>query len=338
MIIRKDYEQRERQFLSPYAQLSGESKGRDYHDQPCDTRTIFQQDRDRIIHSKAFRRLKHKTQVFISPEGDHYRTRLTHTLEVAGIARTIAQGLALNEDLTETIALGHDLGHTPFGHAGEEALDHVYEEGFRHNLQSLRVVKLLEKRPGKEFRGLNLSIEVQDGIKNHTGPDKPETLEGQIVRIADRIAYINHDIDDAVRGGIITYEDLPREPMRILGKSHSERIDLMVRDIIKNSWNHDTIRQSSEVKDAMNKLRTWLFDNVYNSTSKAKTEESKAKNMLQKLYFYYHQHPQLIPEEFRALQENEEISRIIIDYIAGMSDRYALSKAHQFFFPKPWLK
>ncbi|AZR73141.1 deoxyguanosinetriphosphate triphosphohydrolase [Anoxybacter fermentans] len=337
MISRKDYEIRERKFLSPYATLSAESKGRKYPEKPCDIRTVFQQDRDRIIHSKAFRRLKHKTQVFISPEGDHYRTRLTHTLEVAGIARTIARGLALNEDLTEAIALGHDLGHTPFGHAGEEALNQVYPPGFRHNEQSLRVVDFLEVRSEKNIRGLNLTDEVRDGILNHTGPQIPYTLEGQIVRIADRIAYINHDIDDAIRGGVIKYEDLPSAPLKVLGRTHSERIDLMVKDIIKSSWNQPVVRQSPEVEEATNELRYWLFVHVYQSTSKAKTEEGKAKWLLQEIYAYYLNHPEQLPKEYQILQSEVEIERIVVDYIAGMTDRYALAKANQIFFPKPWL-
>lgn len=337
MLSRKDLEVREKEFLSPYATLSMESKGREYLEEPGQSRTEFHRDRDRIIHSKAFRRLKHKTQVFISPEGDHYRTRLTHTLEVAGIARNIARGLALNEDLTEAIALGHDLGHTPFGHAGEEALTEVYAGGFRHNEQSLRIVDFLEVRVNKPIRGLNLTWEVRDGILNHTGPNLPHSLEGQIVRLADRIAYINHDIDDAIRAEVITFEDLPSEPLKVLGTTHSERIDLMVRDMIKNSWEHPEIQHSAEVKDAMNDLRNWLFAHVYRQPSKAKTEEGKAKKLLQDIYEYYLKHPELLPDEYQILQNDCKLERIVVDYIAGMSDRYALSKAKQIFFPKPWL-
>ncbi len=337
MRARKDFEAQEKQLLSPNATLSIACKGRAYYEEPCVTRTVFQRDRDRIIYSKAFRRLKHKTQVFISPEGDHYRTRLTHTLEVAGIARAIARGLALNEDLTEAIALGHDLGHTPFGHAGEEALNQVYPNGFRHNEQSLRVVDFLEVRPGKEIRGLNLTYEVRDGILNHTGSNLPFTLEGQIVRLADRIAYINHDIDDASRAGVIRVKDLPPDPIKILGQTHSERIDLMVRDIIKNSWNQFMIKQSLKVKEATLDLRKWLFTNVYRPTSKAKTEEGKAKKLVQEIYFYYLKHSDQLPEEYQVLQGKVELDRIVIDYIAGMSDRYALDKAKKIFFPKPWL-
>ncbi len=337
MLTRVDFEARERQILSKYAAFSAESRGRVHPEPPCQTRTIYQRDRDRIVHSKAFRRLKHKTQVFISPEGDHYRTRLTHTLEVDGIARNIARGLGLNEDLTEAIALGHDLGHTPFGHAGEEALNQVYAPGFKHNEQSLRVVDFLEYKLHKPFRGLNLSSEVRDGILNHTGPNIPFTLEGQIVRIADRIAYINHDIDDALRAEVISLEELPEEPLKILGKTHTKRIDLMVRDIITNSWNQSCIHQSIEVKKATTELRDWLFANVYKSSSKAKTEECKAKRLLQELYQYYLEQPDQLPEEYQIMQKEVVLERIIVDYIAGMSDRYALALARQIFFPKPWL-
>lgn len=338
MLTRIDFEKREKLFFSPYAAFSAESKGRVHPEEPCETRTAFQRDRDRIIHSKAFRRLKHKTQVFISPEGDHYRTRLTHTLEVAGIARAIARGLALNEDLTEAIALGHDLGHTPFGHAGEDALDQVYPEGFHHNEHSLRVVDFLEVRSEKSIRGLNLTYEVRDGILGHSGSAPlPFTLEGQIVRIADRIAYINHDIDDAIRAEVITFADLPSDIIHFLGETHSQRIDFMVRDIIKTSWDQPCIRQSSEVKVAMNGLREWLFTNVYHNTAKAKAEEGKAKRILQELYAYYLDHPTHLPDEYRELQEAEGLERVVVDYIAGMSDRYALARAHEIFFPKPWL-
>lgn len=338
MLTRIDFEAREKQFLSPHASLSANSRGRVYPEEPCETRTVFQRDRDRIIHSKAFRRLKHKTQVFISPEGDHYRTRLTHTLEVSGIARAIARGLGLNEDLTEAIALGHDLGHTPFGHAGEEALDQVYSPGFRHNEQSLRVVEFLEVRTGKMIRGLNLTYEVRDGILGHSGSAKmPVTLEGQIVRAADRIAYINHDIDDAIRAGVITFQDLPSDIIHFLGETHSQRIDFMVRDIIKSSWDQSVVQQSPGVKEATNTLRQWLFAHVYHSTAKAKTEEGKAKRVLQELYAFYLEHPEQLPAESYELKEAEGLERVVVDYIAGMSDRYALARAHEIFFPKPWL-
>lgn len=332
--MRSDFETREQQFLSPYATLSAESRGRVHPEAPCETRTVFQRDRDRIIHSKAFRRLKHKTQVFISPEGDHYRTRLTHTLEVAGIARTIARSLALNEDLTEAIVLGHDLGHTPFGHAGEEILNQLYPGGFHHNEQSLRVVDYLEVRAEKTIRGLNLTYEVRDGILNHTGCQKPFTLEGQIVKIADRIAYINHDIDDAIRAEVISFQDLPQDLITVLGGTHSKRIDLMVKDIIKTSWAQPHIQQSPEIAEAMNELRDWMFANVYRNTHTAKADEGKAKRMLQEIYEYYLQHPEQLPCEYRAL--DEDLARTVVDYIAGMSDRYALALAHKLFFPSPW--
>src|SRR6056297_3087946 len=257
--MREYTEEKEFRELSQYATFSRESEGREYEEEKCDVRTCFQRDRDRIIHSKAFRRLKHKTQVFIAPEGDHYRTRLTHTLEVSQIARTIARSLRLNEDLTEAIALGHDLGHTPFGHAGEEALCEVSSIDFSHNKQSLRVVDILEQRK-KGIPGLNLTKEVRDGIVNHTGDNIPLTLEGQIVRIADRIAYINHDIDDALRANIISADELPKKAIEILGETHSERIDKMVRDIIEQSWQQDKIKRSFEIKDATSQLRNFLFE------------------------------------------------------------------------------
>jgi len=279
MFSRADQLEWEKEKLSEFACLSSESRGRLKAEKDCDIRTIFQHDRDRIIHSKAFRRLKHKTQVFIAPEGDHYRTRLTHTLEVSQIARTIARALNLNEDLVEAIALGHDLGHTPFGHAGEAALTEITGSEFNHNLQSLRVVDLLEKRSSGS-RGLNLSIEVRDGILNHTGKNKPFTLEGQIVRIADRVAYINHDIDDALRAGIIDNGDLPEDAISILGDTHSQRIDVMVRDLINFSWQQGEIKRSAEVENASEKLRTFLFQNVYIG-SEGKSEEGKAKRLWQ---------------------------------------------------------
>lgn len=338
MFTRADFEARERLLLSPYAAFSAEGRGRVYPEEPCAARTDFQRDRDRIIYSKAFRRLKHKTQVFISPEGDHYRTRLTHTLEVAGIARAIARGLGLNEDLTEAIALGHDLGHTPFGHAGEEALDQIYQPGFRHNEHSLRVVDFLEVRSDKPVRGLNLTHEVRDGILGHSSSAPlPFTLEGQIVRIADRIAYINHDIDDAIRAGVITFSDLPSDIIRFLGDTHSRRIDFMVRDMITTSWDRPAIEQSADAKAAMNGLRDWLFTHVYRNTATAKSEEAKARRVLQELYLHYCEHPEQLPGEYRELRESEGLERVVVDYIAGMSDRYALARAREIFLPKPWL-
>lgn len=322
----------EKKRLSPYACLSSESKGRVNKEKDCDIRTIFQHDRDRIIHSKAFRRLKHKTQVFISPEGDHYRTRLTHTLEVSQIARTIARALNLNEDLVEAIALGHDLGHTPFGHAGEAALSEIAEEEFKHNVHSLRVVDLLEKR-GNGKRGLNLSIEVRDGIVNHTGDTKPETLEGQIVRIADRVAYINHDIDDALRAGIISQNDLPKAAISILGETHSERIDVMVRDIINSSWQQNEIKRSESIKTATGDLRTFLFENVYIG-SEGKSEEGKAKRLLKLLFEFFMDNINKLPAEYLEFEKNHK--KAVVDYIAGMTDRYAINLGRKFFIPTPW--
>ena len=322
----------EKEKLSAAACLSSESKGRLKKEDNCDIRTIFQHDRDRIIHSKAFRRLKHKTQVFIAPEGDHYRTRLTHTLEVSQIARTIARALKLNEDLVEAIALGHDLGHTPFGHAGEAALTEITGEEFNHNLQSLKVVDLIEKRSNGS-RGLNLSIEVRDGILNHTGADKPFTLEGQIVRIADRVAYINHDIDDALRAGIIKQGDLPADAISVLGSTHSERIDIMVRDLINSSWQQQQIKRSGEVKAATGKLRTFLFENVYIG-SEGKSEEGKAKRLLKLLYEFFMKNIDYIPDEYLEFEKNHK--QAVIDYIAGMTDRYAINLGRKFFIPTPW--
>ncbi|OEG62645.1 dGTPase [Halanaerobium congolense] len=322
----------EKEKLSPAACLSSESKGRLKKEDNCDIRTIFQHDRDRIIHSKAFRRLKHKTQVFIAPEGDHYRTRLTHTLEVSQIARTIARALKLNEDLVEAIALGHDLGHTPFGHAGEAALTEITGEEFNHNIQSLRVVDLIEKRSSGS-RGLNLSLEVRDGILNHTGPDEPFTLEGQIVRIADRVAYINHDIDDALRAGIIKQSDLPADSIDILGETHSQRIDVMVRDLINTSWEPSEIKRSAEVEYATEKLRDFLFENVYIG-SEGKSEEGKAKRLLKLLYEFFMENIDNIPDEYLEFEKNHK--QAVIDYIAGMTDRYAINLGRKFFIPTPW--
>lgn len=332
MEIRLHFEDLEKKILSPYASLSSESRGRVKKEEECSVRTSFQRDRDRIIHSKSFRRLKHKTQVFTIPEGDHYRTRLTHTLEVAQIARTIARALRLNEDLTEAVALGHDLGHTPFGHAGEEALNQVFEHGFKHNEQSLRVVDLLEGG-----RGLNLTWEVRDGILNHTGPEIPVTLEGQTVRISDRVAYINHDIDDAIRGGILAAEDLPEECLEVLGKEHRNRINTMVLDLIKTNWEEPAvIKMSSPVQAATDKLRDFLFKNVYIG-SEAKREEAKARHMVQRLFRHFQENPDLLSGEYlnRALTGN--IDRAACDYIAGMTDRFAIRVYEKYFLPHPWI-
>ncbi|SHF34028.1 dGTPase [Desulforamulus putei DSM 12395] len=328
MDIRLRTEELENKNLSPYACRSSMSRGRERSEEPCPVRTVFQRDRDRIIHSKAFRRLKLKTQVFIIPEGDHYRTRLTHTLEVAQIARTCAKALGLNEDLTEAIALGHDLGHTPFGHAGEQVLDRVYAPGFKHNEQSLRVVELLEGQ-----KGLNLTYEVRDGILNHTGPRKPVTLEGQIVRIADRIAYINHDIDDALRAGVLNQQDLPGECLRVLGASHSQRINTMVLDLVQSSMGKPEITMSPAVQEAMDRLRTFMFDHVYIG-SEAKKEEDKARHVVEGLYLYYVEHPHLLPDYLLSRVEQEGIARVVVDYIAGMTDRFAVAQYKKLFIPK----
>lgn len=324
MNIRERQEEWEEGWLSPRAAKSRTSRGRKRPEPPCPIRTEFQRDRDRIIHSKAFRRLKHKTQVFIAPEGDHFRTRLTHTLEVAQIARTIARALRLNEDLTEAIALGHDLGHTPFGHAGEEALNQVYPPGFRHNEQSLRVVEVLED--------LNLTWEVRDGILCHTGERLPQTLEGQIVRLADRIAYINHDIDDALRGGVLTEADLPQDCLEVLGRDHRSRINTMVTDVIQQSGD-GAITMSPAVLAATNRLREFLFAKVYIG-SLAKAEEGKAKGLIKELYRYYIDHPEEIPASVNSPEDDP--ARRVVDYIAGMTDTYAVNRYMALFVPGPF--
>jgi len=331
--IRQMLEQREHEMLSPYAAFSDKSRGRARDEEACDIRTIFQVDRDRIIHSKAFRRLKHKTQVFLAPEGDHYRTRLTHTLEVSQIARTIAKALRLNEDLTEAIALGHDLGHTPFGHAGERALNRVCPEGFEHHLQSIRVVERLEKHG----RGLNLSWEVKDGILNHKTSGRPSTLEGQIVKLCDKIAYINHDIDDAIRGKIITEDQIPKEYTDVLGTGLGERLDILTHDIIVNSAGRDYIAMSPAIEEAMYKLREYMFESVYTNKS-AKDQEAQAERMIEQLFHYYNRHLELLPEEYyqRVKNQDEPAHRIVCDYIAGMTDRYAVAKFKELMIPSAW--
>lgn len=334
MNIREQSELIEKKTLSQWAMLSSESKGREREEKKCNIRTVFQRDRDRITHSKAFRRLKHKTQVFLSPEGDHYRTRLTHTLEVSQISRTMAKALRLNEDLTEAIALGHDLGHTPFGHTGERVLKKINPKGFRHNEQSLRVVTFLENRKEDE-KGLNLTYEVRDGILNHTGRSTPITLEGQLVKICDRIAYINHDIDDALRGKILKEDELPSDCIKVLGRTHGERIDTMITDIITNSKDNDRIIISEDIDYYMKKLRKFMFENVY-FNKKAKKEEGKAEYLIEELYKYYIKNFSKIPLEFRKNPGDKE--DIISDYIAGMTDRYALRKFNSIFVPSPWQK
>lgn len=332
MIIRERTEQWEKEYLSPYAQLSMNSKGRIRAEDQCDIRTVFQRDRDRIIHCKAFRRLKDKTQVFLTPEGDHYRTRLTHTLEVSQNARTIAKALKLNEELVEGIALGHDLGHTPFGHAGERALNRVCPFGFEHSEQSVRMVDRLEKN-GK---GLNLTYEVRDGILNHQTIGKPHTLEGKIVRLSDKIAYIHHDIDDAVRGGILKEEDIPKEIRDVLGTTPNQRLNHCIHDIVTNSMGQDDICMSAPVDKAMSELRQFMFEKVYEN-QEAKSEERKAENLMETLYFHYLKHIDTLPEEFlNLLSEGEPRERVVCDYVGAMSDRFAIAQYEEIYIPKSW--
>lgn len=336
MNIRETTEAVENNILSKLGTKSKETKGRRLDENKCDIRTEFQRDRDRIIHSKAFRRLKHKTQVFLSPEGDHYRTRLTHTLEVAQISRTIARALRLNEDLTESIALGHDLGHTPFGHCGEYVLNSIYPGGFKHNEQSLRVVDILEKQREKKH-GLNLTDEVRDGILNHTGKNKPYTLEGQIVKISDRIAYINHDIDDALRANILTVNSIPLDCIKALGRNHRERINTMIVDVIKNSNNKEFISMSEEIYFFTKKLRDFMFEKVYLNIE-AKKEEGKAQNMIIELYDFFCKHPDRLPEELLSeIKQDNNIEEKVKDYIAGMSDRYVINRFKEIYVPKFWV-
>ncbi len=337
MNIREKTEELENILLSPKAIKSKYSQGRIRSEGKCNIRTEFQRDRDRIIHSKAFRRLKHKTQVFIAPEGDHFRTRLTHTLEVSQIARTIGRSLRLNEDLIEAISLGHDLGHTPFGHTGEKILDDLHPGGFKHNEQSLRVVDLLENK--KDKAGLNLTYEVREGIKNHSGDILSETLEGQIVKYADRIAYINHDIDDAIRAGVIKSSDIDKELVQILGTSHGERINNMILDTIENSLDKDKIMMSKEIGNATLKLREFMFDNVYYNNY-AKSEESKAQYIIEELYKYYLKNSEKLPKENIEIYKDSDhkLEDMICDYIAGTTDRYAVNLFYNIFIPKPWKK
>lgn len=330
--IREKTEAREHEIFSSFASFSDLSRGRDKEESECDIRPCYQRDRDRILHCKSFRRLKHKTQVFLVPEGDHYRTRLTHTLEVAQIARTISKALRLNEDLTEAIALGHDLGHTPFGHAGERALNKVCSEGFAHQIQSIRVVELLEKNG----EGMNLTWEVRDGMRNHQTAGMPSTLEGKIVRLSDKIAYINHDIDDAIRGHIIKEEDIPARYREVLGKSCRERLNTLIHDIIKNSDGKSEILMSEEIHEAMFELRKYMFSHVYTNPV-AKGQEHKAEDMLIELFDYYMRHIEVLPSEYTLLMEKgESEERVVCDYIAGMTDRYAISKFKELKIPSFW--
>ncbi|MCR5329850.1 MAG: deoxyguanosinetriphosphate triphosphohydrolase [Lachnospiraceae bacterium] len=366
--IRRMQELREHEYLSPYASFSDMSRGRDEEEEPCDIRTCYQRDRDRIIHSKAFRRLNGKTQVFLAPQGDHYRTRLTHTLEVSQIARTIAKALRLNEDLTEAIALGHDLGHTPFGHAGERALNDIASIGFQHHEQSVRVVEILETKNGKT---LNLTREVRDGILNHQTEGKPATLEGRIVRFADKIAYINHDIDDAIRGQILKEDDDPREYSSVfghenklipipteyadvLGHSVKDRLNTIIHDIISVSEGTDDVRMSPEVENAVTGLRQFMFRSVYTNQI-AKSQEKKAEELIKQLFTYYTGNSDMLPEEFRdqiehgdgkcymevhLYSDNElrklRTERAVCDYIAGMTDRFAVMTYQELMIPNSW--
>lgn len=329
--MREDTEKFEKEYLSPFAAKASESKGRERKEKECDLRTVYQRDRDRIIYCKSFRRLKHKTQVFLAPEGDHYRTRLTHTLEVSQIARTIARALRLNEDLTEAISMGHDLGHTPFGHAGERVLNSICSTGFKHNVQSRRVVEKLE-----DGVGLNLTWEVRDGIENHTSRSSPSTLEGKIVSYADRIAYINHDIDDACRAGIITDGDLPFRCNMVLGTKHSERINTLICDVIKNSKDKDDIAMSPQVYDVMNELRDYMFANIYSATSSAKREEGKAEGVVRNLFSAYMADEMLLPVSVRNGIKLYGREQAVCDYIAGMTDQYALKEYERLFVPHSW--
>ena len=349
--IRKSQEELEHRYLSPYAAFSDMTRGREDTERECDIRTVYQRDRDRIIHSKAFRRLNGKTQVFLTPMGDHYRTRMTHTLEVSQIARTIAKALRLNEDLTEAIALGHDLGHTPFGHAGERALNSVAAAGFEHSEQSIRVVELLEMRHGHH---MNLTWEVRDGILNHQTEGTPHTLEGKVVRLADKIAYINHDIDDAIRGHIIAESDIPEAYTRVLGHSLSERLNTIIHDIVMSSLDKPDIIMSPDRLEAMTGLREYMFKSVYTNPV-AKGQEKKAERLIKEMFAYYVENADLLPEEFINQIENGDgkcyneihlysdnelrrlrTERAVCDYIAGMTDRYAVTKFHEILVPTGW--
>lgn len=333
--IREMAEEGEYEVLSPYAAHAGDSKGRDREEPQCDIRTVYQRDRDRILHSKSFRRLAHKTQVFIAPMGDHYRTRLTHTLEVSQLSRTIAKALRLNDDLCDAIALGHDLGHTPFGHTGERVLNEICPLGFAHFRQSIRVVEVLEKNG----EGLNLTWEVRDGILNHRTSGHPSTLEGQIVRFCDKIAYINHDIDDAERAGILSEEDIPKSYREILGGSTRDRLNTLIHDVIYSSLDKADIRMSPSIETAMMELRKFMFDHVY-LNSVAKTEEGKVSRMITMLYQYYEKHVDEMPQEYIDLIEKkgQPEPRVVCDYISGMTDQYSISKFRELFVPQSWQK
>ena len=332
MLIREELEKAERENLSPYATLSEKSKGREREEEQCDIRPVFSRDRDRIVHSKAFRRLKDKTQVFLNPEGDHYRTRLIHTLEVAQIARTIARALRMNEELVEAIALGHDLGHTPFGHAGERALQEVCPLGFRHNEQSVRVVDVLER----DGEGLNLTWEVRDGMEHHQLRGKPSTLEGKIVRYSDKLAYIHHDMDDAIRAQVLTDADVPREIGNVLGYTTKERLDHLIHNVISTSRDKNDILMTPEVEWAMTEMREFMFERVYQNHI-VKAEESKAESLVKTLYAYFVSHHGEMPTEFQHLMERgESVERVACDYIASMTDHFAIAKYEEIYIPKSW--
>lgn len=331
--FREKREALERILISPRGVRSEASKGRQIYESESDVRTCFQRDVDRIIHSKSFRRLMHKTQVFLQPEGDHYRTRLTHTVEVGRIARTISRALELNEDLTEAIALGHDLGHTPFGHAGERALDEILKDegGFKHNEQSLRVVDKIEK----DGKGLNLTYEVRNGIVNHTVSGLPETLEGQIVRIADRAAYINHDVDDAIRAGILNEAEIPENISSALGYNYSARIDTVIKDIIKASCDGDSICMSPGIYDIFNSFHSFMFENVYTNL-RAKNEEKKVYGILNGIFEYYVKNHEKLPQDFLDIAEQDGLRRAVADYVSGMTDKYAMYQYSELFIPEAW--
>ena len=330
MTIREELENEERRRLSPYASLSAESRGRDREEREDDIRPVYQRDRDRILHCKSFRRLKHKTQVFLQPEGDHYRTRLTHTLEVTRLARTVARALRLNEDLAEAIALGHDLGHTPFGHAGERALNRIYEGGFKHYEQSLRVVDLLER----DGRGLNLCYETRMGILNHTHGAPDDTREATAVRLCDRIAYINHDLDDAIRAGLLTAGQVPERIRLTCGERNSERINTFLRDLIANSQEGE-LKMSPEIWETFLFFHSFMYSDVYTNPI-AKSEESKVEGILSRLYDHYTAHPEALPADFLPIVEREGRGRAACDYISGMTDGYAMEKYGELFIPFAW--
>ncbi|MBR5420913.1 MAG: deoxyguanosinetriphosphate triphosphohydrolase [Lachnospiraceae bacterium] len=332
MLVREELEKLERESLSPRATLSVNTRGRKREEEMCDIRPVFARDRDRIVHSKAFRRLKDKTQVFLNPEGDHYRTRLTHTLEVSQIARTIAKALKMNEELVEAIALGHDLGHTPFGHAGERALDEVCPLGFEHNEQSVRVVDVLER----DGEGLNLTEEVRDGILNHQMKSMPYTLEGRIVRLSDKLAYIHHDMDDAIRARVLTDKDVPEEIGRILGYTTKERLDTLIHNIVATSRDADDILMEPEVEHAMISMRNFMFERVYQNPV-VKAEESKAEALIRTLYSYYSEDADRLPEEYKKLMDKgDSVERVACDFIASMTDHFAIATYEELYIPKSW--